>query len=158
MDNVDSAKDQIDQLCQICSDAASYQTQPADPGDECVIDWNIISKTCEHDEDVISKLGQVFLESGQENIDFLAKAIKADNPKDIRLCSHRLRGAALNIGAVKLAEKTNRIECAAEEKDIQTARALFGDAKAEIEKVLSFLYQPDWLQTAKRHHTTTISG
>lgn len=149
----DSAKLLTDGPDQFCSDRISPEAQSAgslgEQSSEDVIDWVSITKICD-DEDMIKQVAKTVLENGPQHIKCLAEAIKAKNPKDVLLHAHKLRGAALAIGAMRLSEKANRVEFAGEEEDIKTAASVFEGIQAEFEKLAWFLSQPDWVELAKQ--------
>jgi PAS domain S-box-containing protein len=113
-----------------------------------VIDWTAILKICD-DESIMRRTAETVLKRGPDILKCLKEAIQAKNPKDTLLYAHKLRGTALAIGATTLAQKADRAELAADDKDIDTVASLFDDLKAEFEKLAAFLSQPDWIAQAK---------
>ena len=47
------------------------------------------------------------------------------------------------------ADIAGQLENVGREGDLETAIKIFDELKPEFEKVISFLSQPDWIQTAK---------
>jgi len=140
----------IDGTDQSYSDSKSQTIEAStQQNNEDVVDWASIAKICD-DENMINRLAKTILENGPKHIKSLAESIQIQNPKDVLLYAHKLRGEALAVGATQFAEKAERIELAGEEKDIKTAALLFDDFQAEFEKLVLFLTQPDWMELAKQ--------
>jgi hypothetical protein len=153
---VGSVKSQVDELTQLCFDqTASESPLPQPPGNTPLVDWAVVIKTSD-DESVVRRTAETVLKRGPDILKCLAEAIEARNAKDALLYAHKLRGTALAIGASPLAEKADRAELAANDKDIDTVAAFFDDLKAEYEKLASFLSQPDWIDIAKRQDTKHV--
>lgn len=149
---IDSVGSQVDRLSQLCSGQDVSKAPSPDPPsrqNEPVINWATLVEICD-DEDVLKQMAEKVLEKGRKDIEALAEAIKAKNPKDVVLYAHRLRGSALSIAAISLPGRAECVERAADEKDIKTAASVFEQLKAEFEKLTSFLSHPDWIETAKR--------
>jgi PAS domain S-box-containing protein len=119
-----------------------------DENDEQVVDWTAILKICD-DESIMKRTAETVLKRGPDILKCLKEAIEAKNPKDTLLYAHKLRGTALAIGATTLAQKADRAELAADDKDIDTVASLFDDLKAEFGKLAAFLSQPGWIAQAK---------
>ena len=150
---IDSVKSEVDELRRLCSDRTSLETQSGQlvsvRNSEDVIDWACAMNVC-NDENVIKETVRAILEDGPQCIKSIAEAVKAENPADVRLYAHRLKGAAMTIGARRLSEKACRLECAGEEKDVAAAASLFDDVQGEFEKLKLFLSGDDWIQRAKQ--------
>ncbi len=93
-----------------------------------------------------------------QTIESLAEAITNRDSKNISHCAHKLKGAARHICAMQLSEGASRVERAGNEKDIDTAALLFGDIQSEFEKLMSFLSQPNWMETAKQQQEKQVGG
>ena len=145
---IDAAKDQIDQLGQICEDVAGAGSQKDVA--ECPIEWNFMMKTC-GDQELIEIIADSFLNDAPDMVRALREAIDAGTGKDILLYSHKIRGAALNIGAKKLADKAGPIEDAGDEGDAQKASELLGAMVTEFDRVIAFLSEGGWIEKAKQY-------
>ena len=82
----------------------------------------------------------------KESID---TAIKENNPQDVQLYAHKLKGAVRVVGADKLAEKAYQLECEGKENNADAFADIFEDLKVEFEKLKSFLALPNWIELAK---------
>ncbi len=112
------------------------------------INFAAIKSICS-DENVIKGVVAAILEDGPQSIELIEQAIKAQNSEDVRLYAHRIKGAAMTVGAERLSQKAYRLECAGEDKNIAAAALLLDDIREEFEKVAAFLSQPDWIEIAK---------
>ena len=102
---------------------------------EKIIDWAMIMDVCGY-ESLVKKIIPLSLKDAGQTMKLLAKAIKACNSEDVTLYAHRLKGVAMTMGAAKLAEKTQSIECAGNEKDLVNATSAFHDLEEEAETVI----------------------
>ena len=148
--SIDSVKAKVDQLSQLCCDEKSQEGQTSNvQSKETIITWSDVMETC-GDEDMVEQIVKIFLKDAPRCVELIADAIKTKNPKDLKLYAHRLKGSAGHVAAKQLSEVAYRLECAADEKDIETAASLFDSVKNEFRKVLSFLSRDDWFETAKQ--------
>jgi HPt (histidine-containing phosphotransfer) domain-containing protein len=143
----------VDEFGQLCSDETSQQYELAEPADEpdseVPVDYTALIKVC-RDEDIIKETADVILEEGPQFIKSLAEAITAKDSKNISYYAHKLKGIARHICDMQLSERAGCVERAGNEKDIETAALLFGDVQSEIEKLVSFLSQENWMEIAKQ--------
>ena len=152
-ERANSAKRRSDKVGKSCSgekssEGKSERRAEVESG-EALIDWVAATNICD-DETVIKEIGEAFLEDGPQTIKSIVEAIKAENPTDIQLYSHKLKGAALSIGATRLPDAAYRLERAGQEKDTATAASLIDEVKNEFEKLISFLSEADWIEKAKQ--------
>jgi len=148
MGQMDAAKDQIDRIGEMCEDVAEGSTQKNI--DECPIDWNFAMKTC-GDEKIIEVIVDSYLSDLPDMVQSLRNAIDGGNCKEILLYAHKIKGAALNLGARKLADKAEPIEQSGDDGDVQTAGELLGAMVTEFDKVIAFLSERGWVERAKRY-------
>jgi signal transduction histidine kinase/HPt (histidine-containing phosphotransfer) domain-containing protein len=150
-DSADSVNLQADKPGESRSEEPS-EIQPDEATEEqqnqCPIDWEQVVKIC-GDEVIVVEISKTFLKDGPQNVDSLVEAIRNNRPKDVLLFAHKLRGVALNIAAVQLAQKAELMELAGQEEDMKTAEALLQDVQNEFTRLVSFLSQPSWTETAK---------
>jgi signal transduction histidine kinase/AmiR/NasT family two-component response regulator len=145
-EQINSAKEQIDQLNSICTRQISSQPEP----DEAVeIDFRTAIRSC-GDESVLAQIGQTIVDDGPEGLSLLKSAIEKSKPKDILLYAHRLRGNALTIGAVEFARKAGQVEECGRKKDVKKAASLFDGLNKEFDKLIAFLVNPKWINSAKK--------
>jgi PAS domain S-box-containing protein len=152
-EEIDSFNGKTEELRQFCSDEITAGAETKESVDisnnDRVIDWESFLRVC-GDEDVVQDIVEIFLEDSPRSIEFIADAIRSENPAGVRLYAHRLKGSARHVAARQLWEKADCLEIAGRKNDIATAVTLFEEVRAEFEKVTSFLSQINWLETAKK--------
>jgi HPt (histidine-containing phosphotransfer) domain-containing protein len=148
MNEIDSAKSQIDEIDRMCEDVTEGTSQKDTA--ECPGDWDFVMKIC-GDEETIEVIADSFLSDLPDMVQSLRNAIDGGNGKEILLYAHKIKGSALNIGARKLADKAEPIEDAADDGDVQTAGELLGAMVTEFDKVIAFLSERGWVEKAKRY-------
>lgn len=88
------------------------------------------------DEELFSEIVEVFLSEGPGQIEDVVTALQKGEASVIERSAHGLKGAAGNIGAVRLRRVAHRIEAAARRGDASAASAL-GDALEREYRALS---------------------
>ncbi len=152
-EKIDSVKNQINELTQMCSPQsspiveppASNETLPADQ----LIDWAAIVNMCD-DESVIKQVVDMYRNDSPKCLQSLAESIKAANPKLIKMYAHSLKGASLQIGARRLGDIAYKLECAGRDKNMDNIPEQFNKLQDEFSKLMLFLSQPDWMELAKK--------
>ncbi len=151
-ERTDLVDSQLDEPRQPCSDEVSSQAKSGElvgvQSSEDLVDWASITNICD-DETVIKEVAKAFLGSGPQTMSSIADAIEAKKPSDVQLYAHKLKGAALIVGASRLSQMAYRIECAGREEDIAEAASLIDDVQSEFKKLVSFLSGADWIEIAK---------
>jgi PAS domain S-box-containing protein len=107
------------------------------------------------DEELIRDIVPIFLNDNKERIERLTEAVEVGDAKTLKLYAHAVKGAAGNIGAIRLSDIAHRLECAGREDDLAAAAPLFDALKTELEKVVAFLSLEDWIEIAKREKVIT---
>lgn len=152
IEKVDSVKSQADELSKLCCDQTHQESGSRDSADteedEGVIGWDYLIARLE-DEELIREIMPTYLTDSKKLFRKLTEAIEIGNAKEINRYAHAIKGVARNIGAKRLSDVAGRMEGAGKESDVNIAVLLFDELKPEYEKVISFLSQPDWIQTAK---------
>jgi HPt (histidine-containing phosphotransfer) domain-containing protein len=158
---VNDAADQVEQLTQICDNANAPQQDTAVPENtkqrqslsedfnpSDLIDFQAVKKICD-DIEVIKEVAEMFLKDSPRCIKSIAEAIKNANPKHIKMYAHSLKGAALQIGAKKLADIAHQLECAGRDKDMSNVPVLFNTVQDEYSQLKLLLSQPNWIELTK---------
>ena len=157
---IEEAKVQVDELHQLCSDELTAETrlysESAEDG-QCLIDWEVIKDIC-GDENIIKEIASAILEDGPRSINAIKEAIDAKNAAGVRLYAHRLKGAAVAIGASVLSEKAYNLECAGRNSDLAGVAELFENVQDEFEKLALLLSDPQWIELAKQKNPVSRSG
>ena len=95
------------------------------------------------------------MKDNTERLGVLTEMVKANNAEQIRFYAHAITGAGRNVGARRLSDIPNQLECAGKENDMEAFASLFEDVKSELETVMSFLSRDDWIELAKRERVIT---
>jgi len=149
-ERTESVESEADQLCQRSCDEKSPESQTRNAqSEETPISWRSMMEIC-GDEHTVEEMVKIFLEDAPRCVELIAGAIATQNPKDIKLHAHSLKGAARHVAAQELAEAAYRLESAADKGAIETAAPLFDDVKRAFEKVMALLSRADWIEKAKQ--------
>ncbi len=151
-EKIDLVKSQVDELNQLCGESTAKDVESggmlSEQSGECVINWESVISVCD-DEDMIKEVVIAFLEDSPKSLKFISDGIESNNPEEVRLYAHKLKGSASHVGAKNLVEKSYRLECAASKKALDRIPSIFEEIQEEAEKVKAFLSQPDWIARAK---------
>lgn len=159
-EEVNSVKSQVDELTKLCSDSDQASTK-AQSGEKnsvdssaYIINWDqLIGRL--GDETLIKEVVPIFLTDNKERFKMLTEAVKACDAKGIKLYAHAIKGAAANIGAQRLSDIADRLECAGRENNVEAVTPLFNMLKTEFDKVVSFISRTYWIEIAKREKIIT---
>jgi len=113
-----------------------------------IINWDKLSNILE-DEEEIKAIMPVYIADNREHLEGLCEAVKSGDSDSIRWHGHAIKGAGRNLGADRLSDIASEMECAGKENDVENARGLLEGLKAEFDKLVTFLSQPDWIEKAK---------
>jgi len=119
-----------------------------------IIDWQALSAVCD-DNEVIAEVVDAFCEDAPQSMEKILAAIRENDFANLELYAHRIKGATATIGAKTVAEITAQLERAGKEEDLETAESLIEQVQAEVDDLLSFLAEPDWLQKIKEQGSAT---
>jgi len=148
---IDSAKSDVEQLNQLCSETSSADNTPAEPADEqydeVPVDFEVIQNIYD-DEEVLKETVNVFLEEAPKTIELLAEAIVAKDSRNVKMYTHKLRGLARHVAATKLTDMLYPLETKAGEGEMEGTETLFANIRTEFDKLESFLSQPNWSELA----------
>ncbi len=148
---VDSVKSDVEQLSRLCSESTSTDDAPAEPADEqyseCPVDIEIIKKIYD-DEEVLKETVKIFLEEAHQTIELLADAISAKDSNNVKMHAHKLKGLARHVAARKLSDMLYDLETKGRKEELEGSETLFDDIRTEFDKLISFLSQPNWIDTA----------
>lgn len=154
---IDSLKQQIDNLNQICSTTDDQSSQNTQVTTTAVrINYADAIKCC-GDDSIIQRTAISILEDTPNNIKIIEKAIAEQNAKDTMIYSHKLKGVCLIIGAKQLASAAEQLETAALNNDLNNASTMLETINAEFDKLKTFLSQPDWIEKTKTAQQSEFS-
>ncbi|MCF7972546.1 MAG: response regulator [Phycisphaerae bacterium] len=117
------------------------------------LDISILRSQCNGDDDMMHMIIQIFIEEAPKIIKSLAKAINDGISEEVELHAHSLKGMSAQIGAETLRQKAYELECAGKENKPDVYEVLFQDMNIHLNHALSFLSQPDDLNTI--HHNVS---
>ncbi len=143
VENIDTVKNEVDELSQSICDAASQN-------DEKIIDWSELMERMGNDEGLIKDVIDVWLVETPIRILALGEAVKAVKVEEISLHAHAIKGSAATISAKSLAQAAFQLEIAGKEGKLENAEIIFANIQTEFEKLKSFLSQSNWVETAKQ--------
>ncbi|MHC4521749.1 MAG: response regulator [Planctomycetota bacterium] len=93
------------------------------------------------DAESVVEFMPAYLDTAQEHMAMLTAAVEAGQAKEIARLAHALRGAALNLGANRLAQAAHELERAGRRADMATATGVLPDVRDKYEKMRAFLSQ-----------------
>ena len=149
---IDSVKSNVEQLNQLCCETTSSDTTDAEPASEqygkCPVDFSIIKKIYD-DEEILKETVEIFLEEASETKELLAEAIAAGDPNNVKKYAHKLKGLARHVAARKLTDMLYELETKGRNEKLEGSETLFSEIQMELDKLISFLSQPNWNKTAE---------
>ncbi|MHC4113959.1 MAG: Hpt domain-containing protein [Planctomycetota bacterium] len=116
--------------------------------DEVIVDWNQISAR-DLDEEVITEVMPTYMKEKKKCLQQLISAVKNSNVEGVRMHAHAIKGAARNLGIIKLSEMAGHLENMAKEEKLSGAEDLLQEIKKEFGKLESFVSKPNWIEIAK---------
>ena len=126
--------------------SSSVSEQESDTG---VINWQSLIDRL-RDEELIKDVLPVYLKDNEEHFKELTEALQSQDLGSVASRAHAICGAGRNLGALALTDIAHQMEIAGRKNDIEETKRLFPRFKKEIEKVLTFMSQPDWMDIAKQ--------
>ncbi|MEJ2701108.1 MAG: response regulator [Sedimentisphaerales bacterium] len=150
---IESGVSTADSRVEACSngacDEAGADDASTDEESGAILRWDhLVSRL--GDETLIREIVPIFIKDNKDRLGELERAVSAGDAESIKLYAHAIRGAGRNVDARRLADVAFKLECAGREGDLKTSVALLDVVKAELEKVVTFLSRPDWIDVAKR--------
>ncbi|MHC4072461.1 MAG: Hpt domain-containing protein [Planctomycetota bacterium] len=157
-EKIESVASQVDELAKPGSDRnpqGARSPQEVGAGEE-VINWNQLINLL-GDVELVKEVVPVYLNDNKERFDELEEAVKLGDTATIKLYAHGIKGAGRNVGARRLSDIADQMECAGRENDVESARLLFDELRIEYEKVMSVMSDVNWTEVAERQ-TNTAGG
>ena len=119
-----------------------------------VINWQSLIDRL-RDEELIKDVLPVYLKDNEEHFRDLTEALQSQDLAAVASRAHAICGAGRNLGALALTDIAHQMEIAGRKNDLEETKRLFPSFKREIEKVLAFMSQPDWMDIAKQQQIAT---
>lgn len=88
------------------------------------------------DIETIKELISIFISTTESNLAGLAKAIRENDLSDVKICTHTMKGSALNIGATSLAKSCEHLEQLVSKGDLANSTVVLDIIEAEFDKLL----------------------
>lgn len=158
-EKIESVASQVDELAKPCSDRnpqGARSPQAVVAGEE-VINWGQLLSLL-GDVELVKEIVPVFLNDNKERFEELSEAVEHGDAAAINLYAHGIKGAGRNVGARRLSDIADQMECAGRENDVESARLLFDELRIEYEKVMSAMSDINWTQIAERQTNTAGGG
>ncbi len=120
--------------------AGEDQSNPSDPRNQrSVFDLEEFLKYIDGNEPLLRQLIRVALETIPDRIKALRDACDRNNPADVKLEAHTLKGIARQLCACLMADAAYRIELAGEKGDLDKTRMLMERLEREAESLIVIL-------------------
>ena len=151
----DAARSQSDQGCEF----SAGQNYPQNPSANSlathttvpVIDFDkLLSRGI--DEEIIKEIVPLFIANSKHLMEKLVVAVNADDLNKIISYAHTIKGSAANIAAEKISQAALELERAVAQKDLTSAQGLLELIISELERLESFISNPNWFETAGSQH------
>lgn len=158
-EKIESVASQVDELAKPGSDRnpqSARSPQAVGAGEE-VINWDQLISLL-GDVELVKEVVPVFLNDNKERFEELSEAVKLGDAAAIKLYAHGIKGAGRNVGAKRLSDIADQMECAGRENDVESARLLFDELRIELEKVMSAMSNINWAEIAERQTNTPGGG
>ena len=95
------------------------------------------------DAESVAELLPTYLDTAHQNMASLIQAAQAGLTEETARLAHAVRGAALNLGANRLASVALEVERAARSQDMATAVSLLPSVRSEYDRMRAFLARCD---------------
>lgn len=114
------------------------------PQEEPVFDHNRALAMLADDVDLLFEVIETFLKHAPVQIEELEAAIGVNDDREIERLAHGLKGAAVNVHALRIRQKAAEVEASAQAKDREAVVAQAGELRAEMTRFKSHLASFDW--------------
>ncbi len=122
--------------------------------DKTIIDWQELMSICD-DEEIIIELAEALCFDTPPSMEKVLAAIRGKDFASLELYAHRMKGSMATIGAPTVSEVAARMEQAGKDEDLKTAESLIEQLQTEVDSLLSFLAEADWMEKARGQSKTT---
>jgi two-component system sensor histidine kinase/response regulator len=113
-----------------------------------VINWDRLIERL-GDEETVREIMPTFTKDIQKHFNKLSHAMEIGDCASIAAHAHALKGVGRNLGIERLSDVAGQMEQAGRENDMEACTLLFDGLKIEIGKVLTILFQSDWIEKVK---------
>ena len=102
----------------------------------------------ENGQEILKELIGIFLEEAPQDMQKLRQAMTDNDPEQLRMAAHSLKGSSIHLGAAAFSQTCKEIEMAARQGELSTAPGLVQQAEKEFQA----------LQGSLRHMLTKQKG
>jgi signal transduction histidine kinase/DNA-binding response OmpR family regulator len=103
------------------------------------VDLPSLLNRCMGRKDLVNRLLQKFSDQAQADMTELSEALARNDLDQLRLVSHRIKGAAANISAEALRDCASRLERLSRQKTLEPAAETLSELQGRFEAVLQFV-------------------
>lgn len=114
------------------------------PLEERVFDHDRALAMLADDVDLLAEVIAVFLETVPELLRELEAALSARDYREVERLAHGVKGAALNVHALRIRQRAAEVEASAQTKDGKSIIAQFHELRDEMARFRSYLDAFDW--------------
>ena len=115
---------------------------------KCAVSWNALMNICD-DEEILAEITQAFCLDVPKIMEQLREAAGQNEWETVRAYAHRLKGATATVGAILAADKSSELEQNCKSSELGAASKLVQELRQEIEELVEFLDQPNWIELAQ---------
>lgn len=105
---------------------------------EEIVDLGFLQKVTNQDTEFEKELYEIFVDSSQNNIDKMTKAIEDEDDENWYMASHSFKGAASSVGAFDLSKTLEEAQVH-QSKNYDEKREILENIKHKLSLVLDFL-------------------
>ena len=109
--------------------------------DEKIIDLADVLRRIQGDKELLIELVEIFLNDTPQRFQDTARLIEKADFVELADVAHSIKGAASNIGAIKIWQSFKALEEAAKQKDLPQVHHLFQRACAEFDELKGYFPQ-----------------
>ena len=84
-----------------------------------------------------------------EIMEKILTAIQEEDLSSLELFAHRVKGSTAALGALTSSQITAEMEQAGKNQDLETAQSLIDCLQKEVDELISFINETDWLDRAQ---------
>lgn len=105
------------------------------------LDTNYLESNFKGDEDILVDAFIIFKQNKASQLENLNTAMTNQSTEELFHAAHKIKGSALNLGAVALADIASQIESIASKGDLATATTLCASIPQEFSKFESLMQE-----------------
>jgi two-component system, sensor histidine kinase and response regulator len=118
--------------------APATGSEPSPPDDSAPLDparLSILRDLDDGDGALLASIADEFLAEAQRQLDRLGEALAEGDPQAVEQAAHSIKGSSANLGAIRLADLTGRLEALGRAGALGGASTVCADVSIELERV-----------------------